>query len=474
MFDLVVRHGTVIDGSSGPRRAADVAVQGGRIVEVGYRVGRGREEIDARGLIVAPGFIDTHTHDDVALLVEPGMAFKVSQGVTTCVCGNCGVSLAPLPEGELPEPLNLFADPRTPRFRRARDYLQALQEQPAAVNSVPLLGHSSLRAMVMDRTDRPARSDEVAAMAALAREALQSGYHGISTGTYYASAAQATTQEVIDVCMPLRELGGVFATHMRDEDDGVIASLDETATIGRALGVMAIVSHHKVAGLANHGRSVQTLARIAELQATQALGLDAYPYVAGSTVLRADRVAGSARTLVTDCASHPEAVGREVGELAQEWGLSIDALCARLAPAAATYFLMSEADVQRILAFPSTMIGSDGIALQKKPHPRLWGTFPRVLGHYCRDHGLFSLEQAVHKMTGLPACHFGLADRGRVAAGMAADLCVFDAATVIDKATFETPEQASHGIEWVIVNGQVAWRDGEVRARAGRLLARPA
>lgn len=476
MFDLVIRHGTLIDGSGAARRAADVAVQGGRIADVGPGLGRGREEIDARGRIVAPGFIDSHTHDDLALLVEPAMTPKVSQGVTTCVCGNCGVSLAPLPDGELPEPLNLVSPADRPRFGDAADFLQALRDQPAAVNSVPLLGHSSLRARVMDRTDRPASARETAAMRALAREALQAGYHGITTGTFYAAAAQSTTEEVIEVCAPLRELGGVFATHMRDEGDQVIDSLDETAAIGRALGVQTIVSHHKVAGTANHGRSAQTLAHIGALQAAGAgalkLALDCYPYTAASTVLRVDRVLNSQRTVISSCPAHPQAVGREVSELAQAWGLGIAELCSKLQPAGATYFMMADADVERILQFADTMIGSDGIPLQARPHPRLWGTFPRVLGHYCRDRGLFSLETAVHKMTGLTARRFGLADRGLVAPGMAADLTVFDADTVIDRASFDDPLQPAAGIEWVVVNGQVAWRQGQPGALNGRLLPR--
>ena len=474
MFDLVVRHGTLVDGSGAPRRTADVAIEKGRIVAVGAGIGRGHEEIDASGRIVAPGFIDSHTHDDLALLVDPAMTPKISQGVTTCVCGNCGVSLGPLPDGTLPEPLNLLTAAGGPRFGDARAFLQALRDQPAAVNSVPLLGHSALRATVMDRTDRPASAAEIAAMRDLARDALAAGYHGISTGTYYAAAAHASADEIIAVCAPLREHGGVFATHMRDEADDVMRSLDETAAIGRALGVLAIVSHHKVAGVRNHGRSVQTLAHIAALQAGQALALDAYPYTAASSVLRADRVATAERTVITMCESHPEHVGREVSDLARELGLAVKDLCARLRPAGATYFLMSEADVERILAFPETMIGSDGLPLQPKPHPRLWGTFPRVLGHYCRERGLFPLETAVHKMTGMPARRFGLADRGVIAPGMAADITVFDADAVIDTATFDAPEQAAAGIDWVVVNGEVAWRRGQAGARAGRLLPKAA
>ncbi len=474
MYDLVIRHGTLIDGTASARRPSDVAVQDARIVELGTGLARGREEIDASGRIVAPGFIDAHTHDDLALLVEPSLRPKISQGVTTCVCGNCGVSLGPLPAGDLPEPLNLLSGPGVPRFANAADYLQALRDQPAAVNSVPLLGHSALRATVMDRTDRAASAREIEAMRLLAEDALKAGYHGISTGLFYASASQATTEEVIGVCAPLATVGGVYCTHMRDESAGVMDSIEETARIGQALGVRAIISHHKVAGLPHHGRTVQTLERIQALQAQQDLGLDAYPYTASSTVLTAGRVATAERTFVTTSGPHPEVAGRDVHELAREWGLSVEALCERLQPAGAVYFSMAEADVQRVLSYPSTMIGSDGIPLQARPHPRLWGTFPRVLGHYCRDRGLFTLETAVHKMTGLTAQRFGLADRGVIAPGKAADLVVFDADQVADRATFEEPNQDSAGIDWVVVNGQVAWRQGEPGALAGRLLPRSA
>src|SRR5258706_4904788 len=359
MFDLVIRNGMLIDGTGAPRRAADVGIDKGRIAEVGGQVGRGREETDGSGRVVAPGFIDSHTHDDVALLVEPQMTPKISQGVTTCVCGNCGVTVAPLPEGDLPEPLSLLATPGRPRFARAADYLQALRDQPAAVNSVPLLGHSSLRATVMDSVERPAHDNEIASMRNLAHDALQAGFHGISTGTFYAAAAHATTAEIIEVCAPLTALGGVFATHMRDEADDVMRSLDETAAIGRALRVMAIVSHHKVAGIRNHGRSRETLAHIAALQATQSLGLDCYPYAASSTTLTASRVAHAERTLITTSVTHPEFAGREVSALARELGLTVEALCDLLQPAGATYFSMSEDDVERILQYPGTMIGSD-------------------------------------------------------------------------------------------------------------------
>ena len=324
----------------------------------------------------------------------------------------------------------------------------------------------------MDRTDWPAGGEEVAAMRALAQDALLAEYQGISTGTAYALAMHASTQEIIDVCSPLTQLGGVYVTHMRNEGDRVLQSLEETAAIGKTLDVMTIVSHHKVSGLANHGLSVQTLAQITLLQSTQALGLDCYPYSAGSTALSADRVSVfnaythyAQRTTSGICGARSRATGPGVGALVR--GLVCEAQTSW-----SIYFAMAEDDVERILAFPGTMIGSDRIPLQSKPHPRLRGTFPRVLGHYCRGRRLFSLETAVYKMSGLPAKRFRLVDRGLLAPGMAAVITVFDADAVIDNATFEDPELPSSGIDWVVVNGQVAWRQGHSGSLAGRLLLR--
>ncbi len=472
MYDLIIRNGTLIDGTNSPRREADVALDGGRIVEIGAISARGREEVDARGRIVAPGFIDAHTHDDLAVLVEPDMTPKISQGVTTCVCGNCGVSAAPMPDGRLPEPLNLVSLTKLSRFHRTADYLDALRATPCAVNTVPLLGHSALRASVMDDVFRAATASEIKAMRGLAEQALREGFHGISTGTFYASAAHADSNEIIAVCEPLRTLGGVFTTHMRDEADQVVDSIRETAAIGRALGVRAIISHHKVAGMNNQGRSGETLAVIDGLRKEQSIGLDCYPYSASSTVLRADRVRIAERTLLTHSKPYPQYAGREVGELARELGKSIEAVCDLLEPAGAVYFMMSEVDVERILQYPDTMIGSDGIPLQEKPHPRLWGTFPRVLGHYSRHRKLFPLETAVYKMTGLVAREFNLVGRGVIAPGNAADVTIFNADTVIDKASFDAPTLPSEGIDCVIVNGVIAWQGGLHRARPGKLLSR--
>jgi len=475
-FDLLVRGGTVVDGTRAPRFAADVGVSGGRIAAIGRLDGaRAGVELDAAGRIVAPGFIDAHTHDDRLLLSAPDMAPKASQGVTTVVAGNCGISLAPMPAGRTPvPPLDLLdATGGWFRYPRFADYVEALRAQPAATNCALLVGHSTLRVQTLDALERPATAAEAARMRALADEALAAGAIGVSTGLWYEPASAATPEEVIEVCRPLAARGGIYCTHMRDEGDRVLESLEETFRVGRELGVPVVVSHHKVMGRANHGRSAETLPLIAERMRGQAIGLDCYPYCASSTILTASRVGAATRVLVTWSTPHPELAGLELAEIEKRLGLPTEAAIAKLRPAGAIYFSMDEADVQRILAFESTMIGSDGLPHDAAPHPRLWGTFPRVLGHYARGLGLFPLETAVHKMTGLTAKTFGLKDRGVLKEGFAADLTIFDAGTVDEAATFARPIAPAKGVETVIVNGEVVWRDGAATgARPGRVLAR--
>ena len=475
-YSLLIRNGTVVDGTRASRFDADLAITDGRIAAIGRLEGaRADAEIDATGRIVAPGFIDAHTHDDRLLLSAPDMAPKASQGVTTVVAGNCGISLAPLPAGGKPVPPMDLLDETGAwfRFPTFAAYVEELRARPAATNAALLVGHSTLRVQTMDDLGRPASGAEIGRMRALADEALAAGAIGVSTGLWYEPASAATTEEVIEVCRPLTRRKGLYCTHMRDEADRVLESLEETFRIGRELGVPVVVSHHKVAGRANHGRSRETLPLIAARMREQAIGLDCYPYCASSTILTASRVGAATRVLVTWSKPHPELAGLELAEIEKRLGLSTEAAIARLIPAGAIYFAMDEADVQRILAFEPTMVGSDGLPHDAAPHPRLWGTFPRVLGHYSRGLNLFPLETAVHKMTGLTAQTFGLADRGVLKAGFAADITIFDAGTVDEAATFARPIQPARGIEAVIVNGEIVWRDGHpTGARPGRVLAR--
>ncbi len=474
--DLLLRHALVFDGTAAPRRLADVAVAGGRIVAVGALDGqRAQRVVDLRGLALAPGFIDVHTHDDRLLLSDPSMAPKLSQGVTSVVAGNCGISLAPLGTHEAVPPLNLVANGPGQRFDSFAAYFAALQARPPAVNLAALVGHTTLRAVTMPALDRAADGAEIARMQALVHEALQAGVLGLSTGTYYAPANAATADEIRAVCEPLRGSGALIASHIRDEGEHVLDSMAEAMAIADALGLRQVISHHKVVGRANFGRSRETLALLERAREHSDVCLDCYPYTASSTVLRKDTARLASRTLVAWSKTRPDAAGRDLDELARENGLDLESMIDALQPAGAIYFSMDEADVERILAYPQTMVGSDGLPHDTFPHPRLWGAFPRVLGHYARDRKLFSLETAVHKMTGLPAARFGLHGRGLVQAGFAADLVVFDPDRVADAATFAQPLQPAVGIHNVYVNGTLAWHDGAgTGARTGQVLRRTA
>lgn len=473
--NIIIRNARLIDGTGAPSTHGDIAVADDRIVGMGgLRHTEGAVEIDAGGKAVAPGFIDVHTHDDRALLVDPLMAPKASQGVTTVVTGNCGISLAPLrTSGRPPAPLDLVCGDGEGFFADFGDYLAALDAEPAAINATCLVGHASLRVEAMDSLDRPATPGEITAMSRRLEQAMEAGAIGLSTGLFYAPANAAPTAEIIELAKVVQRAGGIHTTHMRDEGDHVSESLEETFTIGRAAGVPVVISHHKCAGQANFGRSADTLALIERARQRQQVSLDAYPYIASSTTLASARHLGASRVLVTWSEALPEAAGRDLADIAAEMGLDLEATVDALMPAGGIFFMMDEADVRRILAYPGTMIGSDGLPHDKFPHPRLWGTFPRVLGHYAREQGLFSLEAAVHKMTGLPAGNFGLADRGVLDVGAMADLVLFDPETVIDTATFERPAQPADGIELVMVSGRTVWRDGaSTGERPGRAIRR--
>ncbi len=475
-YDLVVRNATVIDGTRAPRYQADIGVAAGKIAAIG-RLDNAQADIDidASGKVATPGFIDSHTHDDRLMLSAPDMAAKVSQGVTTVVAGNCGCSLAPAPNGmarPITPPLDLLDDDgQWFCFKTFAEYVDELEAKPAATNCALLVGHTMLRLQTMDHLDRAASKAEIGRMRELADEALAAGAIGVSTGLYYEPARAAPTEEVIEVCRPLASRNGLYVTHMRDEGANILSSLEETFRIGREVGVPIVISHHKVAGTPNHGRSSETLHLIEARMKSQPIGLDCYPYCASSTILSASRVAVASKTLVTWSKPHPEVAGMSLDDIRGQMKLSIE----QLLPAGAIYFSMNEADVQRILAFEHTMIGSDGLPHDAAPHPRLWGTFPRVLGHYARGLGLFPLEAAVHKMTGLTARTFGLKDRGTLKSGMAADITVFDAGEIDEAATFAKPIQPAKGIDTVIVNGAIVWRDGKPSgARPGQVLRREA
>jgi N-acyl-D-amino-acid deacylase len=472
--DVLIEGAWLIDGTGSERRRADVAVIGDRIADIGDdRQWQAKTRIDARDRVVAPGFIDAHTHDDRAVLSSPDMTPKISQGVTTVIAGNCGVSLAPLADHDPPPPLNLLGNREWYRFASYEDYAETVEAHPPALNIATLVGHSTLRVGVMNDLARAATPEEIDRMGKLLEKSLAAGCIGMSTGLAYPPAHAAPTDEIVALAQHLVLYNGIYTTHMRDERDGVVASVEETLDIGRRAGVRVVISHHKACARRNWGRTKETLALISIAKKKQNVNLDVYPYVASSTVLLRDFVESSEKVLLAWSEPHPELAGRDFADIKREWDCETEEAIARLLPAGAIYYQMDEDDLRRVLSFDNAMIGSDGLPHDVFPHPRLWGTFPRVLGHYCRELGLFTLEEAVRRMTGVPAAVFGLKDRGVIRQGAFADLVLFDPDVVIDKADFSQPKQPSAGIDLVLVNGQPVWRDtawtGE---RPGRLLRR--
>lgn len=480
-----LKNGTVVDGTGRAEFVGDVWLQGDRILGVHAQgdIAAPAElaawqqsdplVLDCTGQVVAPGFIDVHTHDDAAVLNTPGMLPKLSQGVTTVIAGNCGISLAPVVTAHPPAPLSLLGDQQF-RFTGIEDYAAAVDGAQVAINIAALVGHTSLRIKHMTDLDRPANAAERAAMAADMQAAMEAGALGLSSGIFYREAFAADMDELVAVATVAARHGGVYATHIRDELEGILDAMLEAAGTARQAGLPLVLSHHKCAGSANWGRTLQTLPLAEKLAQQQELAMDVYPYTAGSTVLREDLVDGVIDILITRSEPHPEVGGRYLRDIAQEWGMSEYDACIQLKPGNACYFQMREDDVQRVIQHPLAMIGSDGLPNDERPHPRLWGAFPRVLALYWRDKGVLALAQAIHKMTGMSAQRFRLADRGVLAAGKAADVVVFDPARIQDKATFEDPRQLSEGVVAVWVNGVLSYteKDGALPARAGRFVRR--
>ncbi len=472
--DTVIENGLVIDGSGSPPFSADVAIAGDRIVCVGDSAQiECASRVDVSGRIVAPGFIDAHTHDDRVLLSSPDMTSKISQGVTTVVTGNCGISLAPLSGKSPVAPMNLLGDRQWYRFNSVSDYAAELDAAPAAVNSVMLVGHTTLRVATMDRVDRPATRRELAVMEQMAGTAMEEGCIGLSTGLEYPPAISAPAHEVLQLAIRVSSEGGIYTTHMRNESDEVCDSISETVHVADKAGIRTVISHHKTCGKSNWGRTRETLALIEQAQKDVDITIDVYPYTASSTSLLKQYVPKADRIVVTWSDPHPEFTGADLSMVAEKWGVGVSEAIDRLSPAGAIYFQMDENDLQRVLKFPGAMIGSDGLPSDRFPHPRLWGTFPRVLGRYSREIGLFPIEEAVAKMTGITASTFGLSDRGLIGPDMLADIVVFDRDSVIDKADFDSPVQKAAGIDRVFVNGELVYtQDGWTGARPGRLLRR--
>ena len=516
--DLVIRHGTLIDGTGGPPRTGDLAITGDRISAIGQVAATGTVEIDARGMAVTPGFIDIHSHADLSLLVNPRAESRVRQGVTLEVVGQDGSSIGPWSD-------SLFEYTRD-RYRRSYDveidfrdiggFLDRIDRERPAVSVASMIGHGTVRGYVIGGADRPATATELDRMRALVRDALAAGAVGLSTGLEYTPGSFATRDELVALATELRGTPYPYASHMRNEDDRLLAAIEEALHVGRMAGVPVQVSHLKAQGQRNHWKADAALAAI---EAARAAGVDAhfdrYPYVAYATGLSnlfpaSARAGGTARFLerLADPDTAPAleracrdkiallgswdavqitrigganayARGRRLGELAAERGEDPYGLTVRLLRDAGGSvgmigFGMSEENTERILAHPLGMVCSDGGSYApygalsgSSPHPRGYGSFPRLLGHYVRDRKSMALEAAVHKISGLPARKLGLGDRGVLRVGAVADVVVFDPGSVADRATFENPHQYPVGIGHVVVGGVHTIRDGEQTGRMG-------
>ena len=428
----------------------------------------------------APGFIDVHTHDDAALLRYPDVEFKISQGCTSLVTGNCGFSGFPATgTGDIES----IAGATWPDLD---GYRQAVTESGFAANAMPLVGHNTIRAVTIGQADpRPAGPADLAVMRGHVRSAMEQGACGLSTGLIYTPGKWAPAQEIVEPALAAAEAGGLYVSHIRDEGDHLLESVGEALRIGAGSGCAVHISHHKAAGRANWGKVAVSLAAIDQANSAGAdVTLDFYPYTASSgpmaeyTSQETVTAEWAEANQFASCPPFPQYQGRLVSEVAEAEGLSLRALIEQVLTAPggrATIsigFSMSEEDLVSNVRHPLMMIGSDGIPeLDGLPHPRLFGTFPRVFARYVRERTDLTLTEAVRRMTSLPAGRFGLAGRGTLAPGGWADVVVFDPARFRDEATYADPKREATGLHWVLVNGELAYDHGRhTGARSGRLL----
>ena len=485
-IDLIIRNASIVDGTGAPAFQGDVEVDGGRIRSVGSATATARREIDAQGLHLAPGFIDVHAHDDGAYIRHPGMEFKLSQGVTTCVCGNCGFSAIPaLPGADQAAASGGILAGLQGSFTDLEGYFDAALAGAPAINNIMLVGHNTVRTLVMGFEQRGPTPAEMAQMRAKVSEAMAQGACGFSTGLIYRPGRWSDTEEVIELARAAQPFDALYTTHMRNEGDRLLEAVEEALRIGREAGVQAHISHHKSAGKPNWGKVRDSLDMVdAARAAGQRVTLDVYPYTAGSgrmvEYFNLDRINREFAEVVriASCAAFREFEGRMLVDIASERGVDVTDIVRMILTAPGgdrticIHFIIDEADIETNLRYRDMMVGSDGIPdLRGKPHPRLFGTFPRILSEYVRKRGTLSLAEAVRRMTSVSAKTFGLIERGSITPGYFADLVLFDAATVADTATYDEPKQEPVGVQLVVVNGKVAYDHGtHTGSASGRML----
>jgi N-acyl-D-amino-acid deacylase len=507
-FDLLIAGGQICDGTGLPLFGGDLGVRQGRIVAIGELDGaKAARRIDARGRVVAPGFIDIHSHSDESVLVNPRLESTLRQGVTTVVAGNCGSSSAPAVGLAAEE-----VDRRTRRFGLERtwtsfaEYLEAIERRGTALNFCSFVGHGRLRQSVMGGDRRPPTAGELAAMKALLAASLEEGAIGLASGLIYPPSAYAETAELAALSNVVAGADGLYASHMRNEGARLFEAVEEGIEVGRQSGARVQLSHHKAAGRRHWGKVKRSLAMIADARESAVdVAADQYPYTASSTGLRVvipewaheggtaalverlrdpevrrrirDQETETERQweaiVIARARAHPDLAGRTVAEIASERGVDpLEAACDLLVAEDGTVDIiihsMCEEDVQEVMSAPFVCVGSDssaaaqyGVLSEGRPHPRTYGCFPRILGRYVRELGMLTVEEAVRKMTSLTASRLKLRDRGRLAEGCWADVVVFDPLTIADAATFDDPHRYPVGIEAVVVNGRVQLERGE-------------
>jgi N-acyl-D-amino-acid deacylase len=514
MLDLRIRNAQVLDGTGTPARAEEVGVEGDRITRIGDLTGvAARRTLDADGAVLAPGFIDLHTHSDFTLPCYPRAQSMVRQGVTTQLVGNCGLSPFPLSSGSrglLRRSCAYLDGGLSWDWERTSEYAAMLESRPLATNVALQVGHGAVRAAVLGFEDRPPSAGELDAMRRLVADAFEEGVVGLSSGLIYPPGSYADTDELVALAEVARRYGGFYSTHIRDEAGGLLEAVDEALHIGRRAGVGVQLSHHKAGGRANWGAVTESLRHIDRARADgMDVSADQYPYTASSTTLssilpgwtlaggvdamrarladpslrsrlRAEVTSDLDTIGLASLTEHRQYEGRRLSAVARERGTSgidtaLELLAAEPDGVGIVNFGMSEEDVRQVMRHPAVAVASDGWVLDPSaggtPHPRSYGTFVRVLGRYVRDEGVLSLPEAVRKMTSLPAQRLGRDDLGRIAPGAWADLVVFDPASVAERATFADPHRFGDGVPAVVVGGRMVIDDGsDTGTAAGRLL----